>query len=454
MWVGRTSTSRRRTFFAAGLVVIAGFTSVVWVATSGSSPSNSHYSITHFQDWSSISCSNSRDCVVVGSNIENNILTSIFESHRANSWSHLKTVSELPQNAGGEFKSVVCSPTFTCLASGTATIASGGSSNRYVPLFDVFRNGSWSAPSIAAPPTRSMAGISSVGSACSQSGTCWSLYQVIGPHSTSGFVYEESDGVMTSGVSLGQPLSSNHVSVGSISCWVGSSCAVIGEFSVSGKSALFMQTERNGHWLPAVRKTDYVAVNSEDSYTPKSIYCVDASHCFFGGVKGLMSAKPSGFLLQAVNGKWTSINLGDASSTIGVDAISCSSNSSCLAVGNGYVGKRTMSFGIALSESKWGGVHWIAPTSWYRLPTVSCGVTALGCATAVAVSESNNRTSTVVEQVRGLQWIGLGTFSAPNQANFSDLSSISCSGSLCWIAGDISVSDTSLAARIESLKLK
>jgi hypothetical protein len=189
-----------------------------------------------------------------------------------------------------------------------------------------------------------------------------------------------------------------------VSCVSSASCQAVGSFTqgTSGPTRIFVESWNGTRWT--LVHTPSVGSGSAANSDLNSISCVTSSFCMAAG--SYWSTGPFGSLVEEWNGaSWSVVSkiAGKGSNEVGLDAVSCSSSMSCMAVGIAL--DRTDTYSKTLAEI-WNGKTWavvpIPTKSYAELLGISCPV--LRSCEAVGIFSSASTTKTLIESWNGAEW--------------------------------------------------
>jgi hypothetical protein len=171
-----------------------------------------------------------------------------------------------------------------------------------------------------------------------------------------------------------------------------------------------------------------------------SVHCVTSTNCVAVGQYGsVVSTRP---LVERWNGTAWSLVPSPRPAGIAVSGLAsvwCTSNTFCVAVGSSFVSTADSSAERTLVE-RWNGKRWSIVASPNRRDAVGSGLVAVTCTSAssclaVGHSDTNLATRTLVEHWNGAGW---SIVDSPNPANnpANELRGVACPGSRsCFAVG-------------------
>ncbi len=214
-----------------------------------------------------------------------------------------------------------------------------------------------------------------------------------------------------------------------VSCASSSSCTAVGYYTTSTGLRTLAESWNGTTW--SIKPSPNQGTGSNQL---NGVACASSSSCTAVGTYTNSSTGSSQTLAESWNGTTWSIkpspNQGTSNNVL--NGVSCTSSSSCTAVGN-YTNISTGSF-RTLAES-WNGTNWtikLSPnklTSYNSLQGVSCPSSSL----CTAVGTGANTSQTLVESWNGTKW---SIVPSPSKGSVNYLSGVSCaSSSSCAAAG-------------------
>jgi hypothetical protein len=176
-------------------------------------------------------------------------------------------------------------------------------------------------------------------------------------------------------------------SLESVSCAAAGSCSAVGSYQdASGHSQGLLLSESSGAWSAGTKAPLPSGAGTDPKVSLSSVICLSADACTAVGHYTDSSADQQGLLLGESSGTWTptkaSLPAGAATNPqVYLNSVSCSSASSCTAVGT-YVDVSEHQQGLLLSESSgsWTATKVSPPNDAGANPLVS--LRAVSCASA------------------------------------------------------------------------
>ncbi len=302
--------------------------------------------------------------------------------------------------------------------------------------------------------------LETIASACSSNGDCWLITYRYGvrvgndPNVEQAYAIGEANGRWFPAFRLGGPdfQTSGHqkgVVVSGISYWSASACTVFGDESSTAvfKGHPFTQTEVGGSWGPSLptpaADEGGPAASFELGETPSSTTaCSSRDTCLLGGLTGPSGSGP-GAVEQEIGGKWAPVRsaigraLGSKLEVIQYQT-SCHGSAICVAVG--LAARTPTSWGVFMVAEVRG--RWLRPLlvssdgdlqSFTQPRAVACP-TATTCDVVGQNLTASGQYLSFEASYAGSKWhystVGLGGTSTL-------LRDMSCSGSDCWVVGDV-----------------
>ncbi len=341
-----------------------------------------------------ISCDRSTFCMAAGADSNTALLSdqgTLVEKWSGKTWTVVSSPS--PGNNGDTLDGISCTSTAWCVAVGSYTDGPGYGD----PLVERWNGKTWAvAPNPELPGSRFGSSLNSVSCTSPSSCTAAGAYAYAGDHDNT--LVEEWNGRTWTVVSSPSPESSNDLL--GISCTGPTFCMAAGSYEqVSGTVDTLVEEWNGKTW--AVVPSPSPGASSNDLF---GITCTGPTFCMAAGDDSSTTASnDQATLLERWNGtSWAVVsspspgNNGDS-----LDAVSCTSTASCVAVGSYANGSASPD---PLVE-RWNGKSWaVGPASDPKsaldgsdLRSVSCTSTAL-CVAAGSASYAADRDHTLVEQ--------------------------------------------------------
>jgi hypothetical protein len=303
-------------------------------------------------------------------------------------------------------------------------------------------SGSWPASGLPLPaganaqPATTIGSISCIASSCAATGTYDDSYD-----NSEGLLLAGSSGSWSAteaplpgGVG---PSGSNGVSgidLGEVSCAAAGSCASFGSYLSGGHYHEFMLNDSSGAWRAVAMPQP--AHWSGITYSVGGVSCGAAGSCLAVGDYEDTSYRDQGMLLSDSSGTWTASELSGlpgspSSPNVTLSAVSCTSSTSCLAVGDyDDTSGNQQALLVSGAPTSPSASSVAAPASAGSNPDVS--LNAVSCTTADCVAagsfldSSGNTQALIVSNLSG-SWAATSV-APPNAASNPDakLTAVSC----------------------------
>jgi hypothetical protein len=357
-----------------------------------------------------VSCTSTTSCMAVGWFLGQIPGTSGFQDFPlAEQWNG-STWTVLPAPAtkhpgGGELLSAVSCPSSTsCMAVGQVQVESAGGFTTLHPFAESWNGTTWR---IVPTPTLTHSGASLTGVACTATTACMAVGNEGPPRNPTMFTLAEQwDGTAWHVVTTPSPLTPGGTSLATVSCPGPASCMAVGYYGFNngtGTSVTLAEQWNGTTWRQRTTPTP------DRSADLGGVACTTATACLAVGAHFM----PTGNLVNATlaeqwNGsRWTvqpSPNPSGAGAA-GLGRVSCTSPSSCMAVGGAVDETGEVGFNVA---EAWNG------TSWHLLRTPNPGSTSnelrgVSCTSpsscmAVGDFAGIGNELTLAEQWNGTKW--------------------------------------------------
>ncbi len=228
------------------------------------------------------------------------------------------------------------------------------------------------------------------------------------------------------------PASSLAAQLTSVSCTTTTFCAAVGNYYNSSASAWesFIEVFNGSTWSVVAAPSPPAPATNPNL---ESVSCKSTTFCVAVGYYST-SIGPAHTFAETFNGTaWTLSSSPNpaASSWDELLGISCTSTSSCIAVGWYYAGQADQTLVVAYKAGTW-TVDTSPNTSTFvynSLAAVSCA-SATSCLAVGHISGSNG--TTLAETFNGSSW---SIIPSPSVGGFGEFSSVSCSVGLCAVTG-------------------
>jgi hypothetical protein len=377
------------------------------------------------------SCAGLRFCMAVGSFADRLSSSALAQVWNGKAWS-LLTVPTPPGSSGSAFDGVSCSSASACVAVGDHLDASGV----HVTLAEGWNGTSWSVQSTADPVGAASSVMQSV--SCLSPTWCEAVGYFV--HTNRGRVRERF-AEMWNGVSWTLQKTANPVDDASsvldgLSCTAIDSCIAVGYYLDSDRWVTLAEDWNGDAWSVLVTPNPTRSILA----SLYGVSCSSATSCTAVGDAVYSSRKLlAATLAEAWNGEtWTIQSTPNRVGMVDIDTLEsvvCSSARSCLAVG--YCTHLVGAGASTLAES-WNGSTWTIQTtpspgrSFSSLSGVSCNSTK-ACR---AVGDYRNPTGTYLslsEVSNSVTW-SVQANPLPTGVVSSDLASVSCSSPTACVA--------------------
>jgi hypothetical protein len=215
-----------------------------------------------------------------------------------------------------------------------------------------------------------------------------------------------------------------------VSCTSATNCFAVGYFTTASSPGRAFVERWNGTKWSIV--TSNVPSGSTGSYL-NGVSCTSTTNCFAVGYFTTAS-NPGRTLIERWNGtRWLVLAGANATGSLGsyLSGVSCTSTTSCAAVGYSYDSKATKTLAARWSGTKWSVVASPNPAGdESNLLGVSCAGT--GCIAAGYYTSAQGSGRTLVERWNGTKW---SIASSPNPAGSdSYLNGVSCASATSCVA--------------------
>jgi hypothetical protein len=270
-----------------------------------------------------VSCTSSTSCVAVGYYYASGIAQTLIETLSGGSWSI--TTSANNGSDANQLYSVSCSSSTSCVAVGSYY---DSSTTYYQTLVETLSSGSWSlttSPDTSASEENSLSGVS-----CTSSTSCVAVgFYDNGNEQTlietlSGGSWSLTEGPDTS--------ASEDNNLDSVSCTSSTSCVAVGDYQSTGYDQTLIETLSGGSWS-LTEGPDTSA--SEDNYL-FGVSCTSSTSCLAVGDYYLGSGIAQTLIQTLSGGSWSLTEGPDTSASEynNLNSVSCTSSTSCVAVGD------------------------------------------------------------------------------------------------------------------------
>jgi hypothetical protein len=287
------------------------------------------------------------------------------------------------------------------------------------------------SPNPPSPPTGGLNGIS-----CSSATDCFAVGARDGLT-----LIERWNGTAWSFVGAPIPAGATSSALSAVSCTSAASCFAVGSATTGSTTKTLIERWNGAAWLVVASPNPSASASELNG-----VSCTSATNCFaVGSGNGSVVERWDGT-------SWTVVNRMVADSTTDwfLDSVSCASATSCLAVGVFSFQTGTFEGGAAQAFSmRWDGSTWskesvaqpppdpLGNLQNYDLSGVSCSsaTSCMAVGSYQAPTTDGYVAQTLIEQWNGIQWALVSSPNAPDAIN-SDLSAVSCtSATSCTAVG-------------------
>ncbi len=294
----------------------------------------------------------------------------------------------------------------------------------------------WSIQSAPSPVGAKRTSLNDV--KCTSPSACIAVgeYQTVNGSASNEFQYPSAEfwnGKKWSAQHLPRPGGANFTYLKSISCTSSSACMVVGSYAFTADSGFTLAERWNGKkWSLGTPAKPAGATSSGLS----SVSCTSSSSCI--AVGGYDTTSGSLTLAERWNGKTWSIQktVNPANTSPGLVSVSCTSNTACTAVGD-YIDNST-SNDLSLAE-RWNGSSWSLQSTPNPglgvsdlLSAVSCSSSKSCTAVGEYVKAGAHGTVPLAEHWNGTSWT---VQAMPNPKGGTDLFGIACASHACTAVG-------------------
>ncbi len=229
--------------------------------------------------------------------------------------------------------------------------------------------------------------------------------------------------------------------VRSVSCGSAGNCSAGGNIATSTGSQAWIASESNGTWGHA--REVAAAINTGGNAEIAWVSCPSAGNCGAGGSYGNRSGQVQAFVINEVNGTWsTAREVAGALNTGGnaqIYTVSCGSAGNCTA--GGYYREASghyQAFAVTENNGTWGSAMEVATAlntgGNAAVESVSCA-SAGNCAAAGQYLDRPRHTQAfVINEVNGT-WGRAAKVAAPIRDGSASIESVSCAARSCSAGG-------------------
>jgi hypothetical protein len=326
--------------------------------------------------------------------------------------------------------SIACVSTSRCWAVGY----DGSTVFNYVPLAERWKSGKWT--SVTVPPSSGEPSNSLGGVACVSSSFCWAVGASLSPELDATTLME-----LWNGHKWSPYPQSDAGGLGSVACVAQSDCWAVGSY-IDGYGAHATYAERwtesneGSHWAEGIIAVPTGARASGLS----SVACVSSRDCIAVGSYTTSSGVPVTLAERFDGTSWKVTETPNPKGATGsyLDGVTCTGPTSCTAVGY-YRGSGAILY-PSLAEH-WNGTAWKLMTTPNAKNAVGGSIlNAIACSsstscTAVGYSSSDAGHFTLVEQLKGTTWKVVRSRN-PSGSTGNFLNSVACpSAESCTAVG-------------------
>ncbi len=353
-------------------------------------------------------------------------------SAQSNGWSQVPGVPAVPGGDAQSLAAVSCSSSRYCMALGFQDVYAG--TPRQLPEVDEWDGNAWSNGPVPTPPRYEALSFDAVSCASPE----WCVG--VGSASDSALGGDQAKIAWWNGARWSvqtNPHFLRSTALSGVSCPSARFCLAVGaKYSNEHTGSVDFDHPEVEMWNGATWSRIRPPVSTglpSPSPTPAGVSCLSARFCVVVGLGTVDTAA------QVWNGSdWSTETLpGGSSETYALTAVSCTSISSCVAVGSAQpdspTGPRQP---VALT---WDGSTWIAetlptdPSLSYNINAVSCTSTTSCVAVGDFCTSTSGCNASTVDQTVALSWNGSvwSAMDTPTIAGNSVLQGVSCSSSRC-----------------------
>ena len=378
-----------------------------WDGTTWSIVTNPSPTISSFL--AGVTCASTASCFAVGSS-----LGALVERWDGVAWSIAAPPASSSQSA---LAAVSCPSTTSCIAVGA--YADGTTEKS---LVESGNGTSWSL--VASPnPTGSNSTIL-YGVSCPGSTSCFAVGSFVNSSFVTKSLVERWNGTTWTRVANPNPTGANNVTLNAVSCTAATSCFAVGSSSDATDQRSLVERWNGTTWTLVTSPNPAGASN----VTLSGVSCPTSTSCFAVG-SFVNTSFVTKSLVERWNGTtWTRVtnpNPAGSSSTI-LNGVSCPTTTSCFAVGSSV----DSSFATNSFVESWNGTTWSIGASPNPAGGTESSFNGVSCSTttscfAVGSYVDNASTVSLAESWNGTSW---SPVAPPNPAGVNDtaLKSVSC----------------------------
>jgi hypothetical protein len=377
-----------------------------------------------FSELEGVACASSTSCVAVGDFVDGTGYVTLAEGWNGTAWT-VQPGASLGGGSDGHLTGVSCTSSTACTAVGWYT----DSSSAVVPLAERWNGTAWTVQ-----PTPAQTGIATFsGVSCASATACTAVGQVnaTGAEFGDAALAEVWKGKAWKAWPTAEPAGVQESAVSGVLCATGSTCMSVGSYDY-GDSETHGMAER----LDGYSATVWADLGG-GSYSPMGgVSCTADTSCTAVGATDGASGQLT-FASRFDGRSWTVQPTVDPSDGVGdgLGGVSCTSTSTCMAVGAYY---RLGSPAMPLAE---GGSSWLVAQPQFPSIGVAGGLSGVACPSTTACmavggyTDGSGTVLTSSDRLKGTTWVAVSTPS-PSGARGSQLNGVSCtSASECTSIG-------------------
>ena len=372
-----------------------------------------------------VSCSTNTSCFAVGAVdlTPSGPERGLIEAWDGTSWTSSSSPSV--DSRVSAFNGVGCASSANCFAAG------GG-------VIEHWNGSSWSAtaypPAVPAPSVALLAGVS-----CATATNCFGVGQYTSSVGKVVTLVERPNGATWSVVASPNQAGATETSLAGVSCPSATACFAVGRSGSGGAWRTLIERWNGSSWSIMTSPNVTRAIKGPTPNILTGVSCSSPTSCFAVGYSIYFSYRT---VIERWDGKkWTLVpspNVSTAKSAESTLAgVSCTSATSCIAVGRTSSGTSNQPGTFRTLAERWNGSAWSivpspnAPSGAGELASVSCAG-AKFCVAAGSAYRGSAR-STLLETWNGAAWTPVAS-ADPVSATHSALSGISCVSSTTCVA--------------------
>jgi hypothetical protein len=332
---------------------------------------------------------------------------------------HIMTSPDTSSSVNNQLLAVSCTSPTSCVAVG---YYSNGPA--YQTLMETLSGGSWSLTE--GPDTSTTEDNYLYGVSCTSSTSCVAVGNYDSASGYNQTLIETLTGTTWSITSSPNTSSSEDNTLSSVSCTSSTSCVAVGDYSNGGVYQTLMETLSGGSWS----LTEGPDTSTTESNYLSGVSCTSSTSCV--AVGNYFNGTNSQNLIVTLSGTTWSITTSPDTSTSDFDvlyAVSCTSSTSCVAVGFYSSGSPYQTIMLTLSGTSWTLTEGpdTSTSDYDQLYGVSC--TSSTSCVAIGFSTTGSGVSqTLIETLSGGSW---SLTSSPDTSTTENnyLSGVSCTSS-------------------------